>query len=64
VAQDANVGRDPYAYLRVIAPGAISAGDEIVVSHRPEHQVTVAVMFRGSRSNATVPSVLAAAILP
>jgi MOSC domain-containing protein YiiM len=36
----------PGAYLRVIAPGTVSAGDEIVVSHRPEHEVTVAVMFR------------------
>lgn len=36
----------PGAYLRVIAPGTVSAGDEIVVSHRPNHEVTVAVMFR------------------
>lgn len=36
----------PGAYLRVVAPGTISAGDEVVVSHRPEHEVTVAAMFR------------------
>ena len=36
----------PGAYLRVVAPGTVSAGDEIVVSHRPAHDVTVAGMFR------------------
>jgi MOSC domain-containing protein YiiM len=36
----------PGAYLRVVAPGIVSAGDDIVVSHRPSHQVTVAAMFR------------------
>ena len=36
----------PGAYLRVVAPGSVSAGDDIVVSHRPSHEVTVAAMFR------------------
>ncbi|HJX07191.1 MAG TPA: MOSC domain-containing protein [Actinomycetota bacterium] len=36
----------PGAYLRVVAPGTVSAGDEIVVSHLPDHEVTVAAMFR------------------
>jgi MOSC domain-containing protein YiiM len=36
----------PGAYLRVVAPGAVSAGDDIVVSHRPAHDVTIAAMFR------------------
>jgi len=36
----------PGAYLRVVMPGAVSAGDAIVVSHRPEHTVSVAAMFR------------------
>src|SRR3954447_3861383 len=36
----------PGAYLRVIVPGTVSAGDEISVSHRPAHDVTVAGMFR------------------
>ena len=36
----------PGAYLKVLAPGAVSAGDEIVVSYRPNHDVTVALMFR------------------
>ncbi|GAA1256956.1 MOSC domain-containing protein [Sphaerisporangium rubeum] len=36
----------PGAYLRVITPGAIKAGDPVVVEHRPEHEVTVGVTFR------------------
>ncbi|MFD5589371.1 MOSC domain-containing protein [Streptomyces sp. NPDC127063] len=36
----------PGAYLRVIEPGEIRAGDPIEVVHRPEHGVTVAVQFR------------------
>ena len=35
-----------YLYMRVVAPGSIAAGDQIVVSHRPDHQVTVAALFR------------------
>jgi MOSC domain-containing protein YiiM len=36
----------PGAYLRVVAPGPVSAGDQIVVVHRLSHQVSVAVVFR------------------
>ncbi|POX55467.1 MOSC domain-containing protein [Streptomyces sp. Ru71] len=36
----------PGAYLRVIQPGEIRAGDAIEVVHRPDHDVTVAVQFR------------------
>ncbi|MFF2650972.1 MOSC domain-containing protein [Streptomyces sp. NPDC058045] len=36
----------PGAYLRVVEPGEIRAGDPIEVLHRPRHQVTVAVHFR------------------
>ncbi len=36
----------PGAYFRVVSPGAISAGDAITVSHRPSHDVTVALSFR------------------
>ena len=39
------VGR-PGPYLRVLEPGAVAAGDEIVVEHRPAHGVTVSTMFR------------------
>jgi MOSC domain-containing protein YiiM len=36
----------PGAYLAVVAPGAISAGDPIETVHRPEHEVTVALVYR------------------
>lgn len=36
----------PGAYLRVIEPGAIQAGDPITVRYRPAHNVTVALVFR------------------
>lgn len=36
----------PGAYLRVIEPGEIRAGDPIEIVHRPDHEVTVAFQFR------------------
>src|SRR3954453_8261107 len=36
----------PGAYLRVLDPGALAAGDPIDVVHRPGHGVTVSMMFR------------------
>lgn len=36
----------PGAYLRVLEPGAIRAGDPITVEHRPDHDVTVSLAFR------------------
>ncbi|MFI7383126.1 MOSC domain-containing protein [Streptomyces sp. NPDC049813] len=36
----------PGAYLRVIEPGEIRAGDAIEIVHRPAHEVTVAFEFR------------------
>lgn len=36
----------PGAYLRVISPGEIRAGDEITVLHRPDHDVSIALVFR------------------
>ena len=36
----------PGAYLRVIVPGTVSGGDPISVIHRPDHDVTIAMMFR------------------
>jgi len=40
----------PGAYLRVVMPGVVSAGDPVVVSHRPSGGVTVAGLFRTIRS--------------
>jgi MOSC domain-containing protein YiiM len=36
----------PGAYLRVLTPGDIQAGDDIAVLHRPDHDVTIALYFR------------------
>ncbi|RAJ71825.1 MOSC domain-containing protein YiiM [Streptomyces sp. Amel2xB2] len=51
----------PGAYLRVIEPGVISGGDEIRVVHRPDHEVTVAFLFRAlTQQPELLPRVLAA----
>ncbi len=34
------------AYLRILTPGAVKAGDEITVESRPAHDITVPLMFR------------------
>ncbi|MCV7226546.1 MOSC domain-containing protein [Mycolicibacterium komossense] len=36
----------PGAYLRVIRPGTVRAGDAVVVTERPDHDVTVGLVFR------------------
>ena len=36
----------PGAYLRVLVPGSITAGDEIDIVHRPDHAVTVSLVYR------------------
>ncbi|MFJ2089883.1 MOSC domain-containing protein [Streptomyces sp. NPDC087901] len=36
----------PGAYLRVITPGSIRAGDPVEIVHRPGHEVTVELQFR------------------
>ncbi|MGW2821656.1 MOSC domain-containing protein [Streptomyces sp. NPDC001443] len=38
----------PGAYLRVIEPGEIRAGDPVEIVHRPDHDVTVTLQFRAS----------------
>ncbi|WEV25934.1 MOSC domain-containing protein [Streptomyces sp. 71268] len=51
----------PGAYLRVIEPGEISAGDAIEIAHRPEHEVSVAFLFRANTGEPDLwPRVLAA----
>ncbi|MFF7596231.1 MOSC domain-containing protein [Streptomyces mirabilis] len=51
----------PGAYLRVIEPGEIRAGDPIEVVHRPDHEVTVALAFRAETTErALLKRVLAA----
>ena len=36
----------PGAYLRVVEPGEVRAGDPIEVVHRPGHEITVSFLFR------------------
>ncbi|SHI05159.1 MOSC domain-containing protein [Streptomyces sp. 3214.6] len=51
----------PGAYLRVIAPGEIRAGDPVEIVHRPDHDVTVALQFRAVTTHRELlPRLLAA----
>ncbi|MFE9804881.1 MOSC domain-containing protein [Streptomyces sp. NPDC005548] len=51
----------PGAYLRVIVPGEIRAGDAVRIVHRPAHEVTVAVQFRAvTTQRDLLPDLLAA----
>ncbi|MGI5377576.1 MOSC domain-containing protein [Streptomyces sp. CA-251387] len=51
----------PGAYLRVIEPGEIRAGDAMEIVHRPDHGVTVALQFRAvTTERALLPRLLAA----
>jgi MOSC domain-containing protein YiiM len=51
----------PGAYLRVIEPGEIRAGDRVEIVHRPDHDVTVALQFRAETTRRELlPRVLAA----
>lgn len=36
----------PGAYLRVVTPGYLGAGDAVTILHKPSHQITVATVFR------------------
>jgi MOSC domain-containing protein YiiM len=51
----------PGAYLRVIAPGPVQAGDTISVEDRPDHDVTINLVFRAKMSEPDLlPQLLAA----
>ena len=55
----------PGAYLRVITPGEVRAGDPVEIAGRPEHDVTVALSFRAfTREPELLPRLLAADALP
>ncbi|GAA3161217.1 MULTISPECIES: MOSC domain-containing protein [Streptomyces] len=55
----------PGAYLRVITPGEIRAGDPVAVLDRPAHGVSVAYAFRAVMTEAELlPSLLEVAELP
>jgi MOSC domain-containing protein YiiM len=51
----------PGAYLRVLEPGTLRAGDAVTVEHRPAHGVTVGTTFRALMLDPDLlPGVLAA----
>jgi MOSC domain-containing protein YiiM len=55
----------PGAYLRVIAPGTMRGGDSIVVVDRPDHDVTIGLVFRAMTLEAELlPRLLEAEALP
>ena len=41
----------PGAYLRVINPGRVAAGDPITIEYRPEHDVSIGPTYRSSPPN-------------
>ncbi|AJE42068.1 MULTISPECIES: MOSC domain-containing protein [Streptomyces] len=51
----------PGAYLRVIEPGEVQAGDPITIVHRPDHEVTVALQFRATTTERHLLPLLLAA---
>ncbi|MFI1797772.1 MOSC domain-containing protein [Streptomyces sp. NPDC020379] len=51
----------PGAYLRVIAPGEVRAGDPVTVVHRPDHAVSISYVYRArTLERDLLPGVLAA----
>ena len=51
----------PGAYLSVVVPGSIRAGDELTVLHRPDHDVTISLAYRALTTERTLlPGLLAA----
>ncbi|MFD6717990.1 sulfurase [Micromonospora sp. TSRI0369] len=55
----------PGAYLRVVTPGSVGAGDPVEVVHRPDHDVTVALVFRATTlETELLPRLLVADALP
>jgi MOSC domain-containing protein YiiM len=55
----------PGAYLRVITPGTVRAGDSIEVIDRPDHDVTIGLVFRAMTLEPDLlPDLLVADALP
>ncbi|MGV0742974.1 MOSC domain-containing protein [Mycolicibacterium sp. XJ870] len=55
----------PGAYTRLVNPGTVRAGDPIVVTERPDHDVTVGLVFRAMTLEAhLLPEILRADALP
>jgi MOSC domain-containing protein YiiM len=41
----------PGAYFRVVSPGTVTGGDPIAVEYRPDHDVTIGLVFRARMSD-------------
>jgi MOSC domain-containing protein YiiM len=55
----------PGAYFRVLEEGEIGAGDDIVIEDRPDHDVTIGLVFRARTTDRSLlPRMLAAPQLP
>ncbi len=55
----------PGAYLRVVEPGEIGSGDSLDVVDRPDHDVTVGLLFRAlTTERELLPRLLVASALP
>jgi len=55
----------PGAYLRVITPGQVHAGDPVEITYRPPHAVTVAMTFKAlTNEPKLLPLLLAADAMP
>jgi MOSC domain-containing protein YiiM len=58
-------GGRPGAYLRVLEPGRLAAGDDIELVDRPEHGITISTVYRAMMLEPELmPSLLAADALP
>ena len=56
---------EPGAYLRVISPGTVRPGDAIWVEYRPDHDVTISLVFRAVMAESDLlPLLLDADALP
>ncbi len=56
-----NAAARPGAYLRVVTPGTVGTGDTIEVTRRPDHDVTIGLMFRALTTEGHLRPLLAAA---
>ncbi|MCV7012904.1 MOSC domain-containing protein [Mycolicibacterium madagascariense] len=58
-------GGSPGAYLRVLHPGTVRSGDDITIVERPDHGVTIALVYRALMLEPELlPEILVAEALP
>lgn len=58
-------GGSPGAYLRIVEPGHVQAGDAVEIVHRPDHDVTIGTVYRAMMLEPDLmPSLLVADALP